>query len=170
MAESFKLYKLIVLYMLDKVDFPLTNSQVSEFILDEGYTTYFKLQQAISELAQSGCIREESTHSRTFLHLTEEGEETIHYFKGDISPAIQKDINDFLKDKKYDLKNEVSVKTDYYRTPAGEYAVQCQVLEQNAPLIDLTLTVPSEEEAQTISGNWAKKNQELYALIMEHLL
>ena len=36
MAESFKLYKLIVLYMLDKVDFPLTNSQVSEFILDEG--------------------------------------------------------------------------------------------------------------------------------------
>ena len=94
----------------------------------------------------------------------------IHYFKGDISPAIQKDINDFLKDKKYDLKNEVSVKTDYYRTPAGEYAVQCQVLEQNAPLIDLTLTVPSEEEAQTISGNWAKKNQELYALIMEHLL
>ncbi len=170
MAESFKLYKLIVLYMLDKVDFPLTNSQVSEFILDEGYTTYFKLQQAISELAQSGFIREESTHSRTFLHLTEEGEETIHYFKGDISPAIQKDINDFLKDKKYDLKNEVSVKTDYYRTPAGEYAVQCQVLEQDAPLIDLTLTVPSEEEAQTISGNWAKKNQELYALIMEHLL
>lgn len=170
MAESFKLYKLIVLYMLDKVDFPLTNSQVSEFILDEGYTTYFKLQQAISELTQSGFIREESTHSRTFLHLTEEGEETIHYFKGDISPAIQKDINDFLKDKKYDLKNEVSVKTDYYRTPAGEYAVQCQVLEQNAPLIDLTLTVPSEEEAQTISGNWAKKNQELYALIMEHLL
>lgn len=32
MAEAFKLYKLIILYMLDKVDFPLTNSQISEFI------------------------------------------------------------------------------------------------------------------------------------------
>ena len=40
MAEAFKLYKLIILYMLDKVDFPLTNSQISEFILNEGYTTY----------------------------------------------------------------------------------------------------------------------------------
>ena len=30
MAEAFKLYKLIILYMLDKVDFPLTNSQISE--------------------------------------------------------------------------------------------------------------------------------------------
>ena len=48
MDTSFKLYKLIVLYMLNKVDFPLTNAQISEFILDEGYTTYFKLQQAIS--------------------------------------------------------------------------------------------------------------------------
>ncbi len=41
MAKSFTLYKLIILYMLNKVDF-LTNSQISEFILDEGYTTYFK--------------------------------------------------------------------------------------------------------------------------------
>ena len=29
MAEAFKLYKLIILYMLDKVDFPLTNSQIA---------------------------------------------------------------------------------------------------------------------------------------------
>ena len=62
MAEAFKLYKLIILYMLDKVDFPLTNSQISEFILNEGYTTYFKLQQALSELLDSGFIREESAH------------------------------------------------------------------------------------------------------------
>ena len=68
MAEAFKLYKLIILYMLDKVDFPLTNSQISEFILNEGYTTYFKLQQALSELLDSGFIREESTHTRTFYH------------------------------------------------------------------------------------------------------
>ena len=67
MAEAFKLYKLIILYMLDKVDFPLTNSQISEFILNEGYTTYFKLQQALSELLDSGFIREESTHTRTFI-------------------------------------------------------------------------------------------------------
>lgn len=170
MAESFKLYKLIVLYMLDKVDFPLTNSQISEFVLDEGYTTYFKLQQAISELADSGFIREESTHSRTFFHLTEEGEETIHYFKDDISPAIQKDIDEFLKEKNYELKNEVSVKSDYFPGSGMEFTVRCQVIENNQPLIDLTLTVPSEAEAETISNNWSKKNQEIYALIMQNLL
>ncbi|MEO2240030.1 DUF4364 family protein [Dorea sp. YH-dor226] len=170
MTQSFKLYKLIILYMLNKVDFPLTNSQISEFILDEGYTTYFNLQQAISELIDSGFIREESTHSRTFYHLTEEGAETIHFFKNDISPAIQEDINAFLKAKQYELKNEVSVKSDYYKNSNREYSVRCQVLEHGFPLIDLTLTAPTEAEAETIANNWTKKNQEIYALIMTHLL
>ena len=42
--DTLMLYKLMVLYMLNKVDFPLTNSQISEFILDKGYTNYFSLQ------------------------------------------------------------------------------------------------------------------------------
>ena len=85
MAEAYKLYKLIILYMLDKVDFPLTNSQISEFILDEGYTNYFTVQQTISELVESGFIHEESTHSRTFYHLTDDGAQTLKFFKNDIS-------------------------------------------------------------------------------------
>ena len=92
--------------MLDKVDFPLTNSQISEFILNEGYTNYFTLQQTISELAESGFVREESTHSRTFYHLTEEGAQTLHFFKNDISPAIQDDIDTFLTKKTSIARNE----------------------------------------------------------------
>ncbi|MDO4311816.1 MAG: DUF4364 family protein [Eubacteriales bacterium] len=170
MAEPFTLYKLIILYMLDKVDFPLSNSQISEFVLDKEYTTYFKLQQALSELMDAGFIREERAHNRTIYHLTDDGASTIEYFRNNISHAIQKDINDYLKEKKYDLKNEVSVKTDYYRNTNREYSVHCQVMENTLPLIDLTITVPSEAEAKTVSDNWRKKNQEIYALIMAHLL
>ena len=32
--DSATLYKLMILYMLNKVDFPLTNSQISEFFLE----------------------------------------------------------------------------------------------------------------------------------------
>lgn len=170
MIETFKLYKLIILYMLEQVDFPLTISQISDFLLDEGYTTYFKMQQAVAELLESGFIREESTHNRTFYHLTEEGAATVQYFKNDISPDIQKDIHTFLKTRKYELKNEVSVKSDYYPISSGEYAVRCQVIEKGVPLIDLTLTAPTQSEAETISNNWAKRNQQIYAAIMKELL
>ena len=32
-TDSIVLYKLIILYMLDRVDFTLTNSQISDFVL-----------------------------------------------------------------------------------------------------------------------------------------
>ena len=163
MAEAFTLYKLIILYMLDKVDFPLTNSQISEFVL-------VKLQQALSELADSGLILKESTHNRTLFHLTEDGKGTIHLFQDKISKPIQDDIDHFLQTKQYDLKNEVSVKADYMKNAGEEYSVRCQVFENHEPLIDLTLSVPTEKEASAIALNWQKKNQVVYAWLMSQLL
>ena len=49
MATPFTVYKLIVLYMLQNTENTLTNSQISEFILDREYTTISILQQAISD-------------------------------------------------------------------------------------------------------------------------
>lgn len=170
MTETYTLYKLIILYMLEKVDFPLTTSQISEFILDQGYTNYFKLQQTLSDMISSDLIRAENTHNRTLYHLTENGAETIHYFRNKISTEIQHDIDEFLKEKKYDLKEEVSVKTDYYLTTTHEYEVRCQILEDGSSLIDLKLVVPTETEAETIANNWVNQHQELYTLLLTKLL
>lgn len=170
MTETFTLYKLIVLYMLERVDFPLTTSQISEFILDKGYTTYFKLQEALAEMVDSGLLRVETTHNRTLYHLTEGGEETIQFFKNKISPAIQKDIDEFLSEKRYDLKEEVAIKSDYYLNTNHEYEVQCQIVENGFSLIDLKLTVPTEVEAETIANNWTRQSQEIYTLLLTKLL
>ncbi|HIZ81855.1 DUF4364 family protein [Mediterraneibacter catenae] len=170
MAETFTLYKLIILYMLDKVDFPLTTSQISEFVLDKGYTSYFRLQEALSDLTDSDLIRPETTHNRTLYHLTENGAETILYFSNKISRAIREDIDDFLKEKQYDLKEEASVKADYYRNTGGEYEVSCQIQENGSSLIDLKLTVPTETEAEAIVNHWNAKSQEIYTLLLTNLL
>lgn len=170
MTESFTLYKLIVLYMLEKVDFPLTTSQISEFILDKGYTTYFKLQETLSEMVDSGLLRVETTHNRTLYHLTENGAETIQFFKNKISPAIQSDIDEFLKEKRYDLKEEVAIKSDYYLNTNHEYEVRCQIVENGFSLIDLKITVPTEIEAETIASNWSKESQEIYTSLLSQLL
>lgn len=156
--------------MLEKLNFPLTNGQISEFILDKGYTNYFTLQQTLAELVEANFIREETTHNRTLYHLTEEGTETIQFFKNNISAAIQKDIDTFIAEKRYELRDEVSVKADFYQNKNLEYDVRCQILENGAPLIDLTISVPTEDQAETVANNWSKKNQEIYAQIMAELL
>lgn len=170
MAETFTLYKLIILYMLNEVDFPMTTSQISEFVLDKGYTTYFKLQEALSDLTKSELIQPENTHNRTLYHLTEYGAETIHYFGKNISPAIRSDIDEFLKEKQYDLKEESSVRADYYLNTHHEYEVRCRIDENGSSLVDLKLTVPTEQEAEAIVNRWNAKSQEIYTLLLSNLL
>ena len=170
MAETYTLYKLIVLYMLDKVDFPLTTSQISEFILDKGYTTYFRLQETLSELTDSELLKIETTHNRTLYRLTETGADTFHFFSNKISPEIRTEIDDFLKEKQYDLKEEVAVKSDYYLKTDHQFEVQCQIVENGSSLIDMRITVPTEKEAKAIVNNWNLKNQEIYASLLSQLL
>ena len=70
LSDPITLYKLMILYMLDHVNFPLTNSQLTDFFLDHEYTTYFTLQQALNELKEAGLIRMESTHNSSRYEMT----------------------------------------------------------------------------------------------------
>lgn len=168
--SSSTLYKLIILYMLNKVSFPLTNAQISEFILDAGYTNYFHLQQAISEMTESRLVTTETIRNTTFYHMTEEGRSTLDFFGKEISEEIRKEIDAYLKENAYQLRNEAATQADYYKNTSQEFEVRCLVKERKGNLIDLTLTVPTEAAAKTICNNWPEKSQEIYAYLMQVLM
>lgn len=170
MAEAQTLYKLIVLSMLDRVDFPLTNAQISDFILTKEYTNYFTLQQVLAELTETGLAQVRTVRNSSYYHMTEKGKDTLNYFGNMVSSAIQEDIDKYFKDNAIALKDETSVRADYYENNNEEYSVRLQVLERDFPVIDLTLTVPTEAQADSVCNHWKKKNQKLYAYLMQELL
>ena len=170
MAETLTLYKLIILCMLDKVEFPLSNAQISEFILEKEYTDYFTVQQAVSELLDAGLIRLVPLRSTSLYRITPEGEKTLAYFGKKISSPIREDIDSFLAQRRLALRNAHSTPADYYRTPSGKFAARCRVLEKDSALIDLTLTLPTQQQAEAVCSHWKEKSQELYAAIMSALL
>lgn len=104
MADPNTIYKMTVLTMLDKVDFPLSNTQLSNFFLEQNYTDYFTVQQVISGLLDSELIRFESTHNNTQYHITPLGKETLKYFADKITPAIEADITAYFEKNKMQLK------------------------------------------------------------------
>ena len=170
MADTFTLYKLIILYMLDKVRFPLSNAQLSEFILEKEYTDYFTVQSALSELTETGFLKINTVRNTSLYDITEEGRKTLSYFQNRLSSDIREEIDSFLSEHSFELRHETSTPADYYRTPEGDYAVRCRVLERDSVLIDLTVTVPVKEQAEAVCSHWRNKSQSLYAFIMKELL
>lgn len=170
MAEPFTIYKLTILNMLDKVDFPLSNTQLTDFFLEHEYTDYFRVQQVISDLLDAELIRTESTHNNTHYYITAAGKETLNLLKDKISDAIELDIINYFAENKLELRNDNSIIADYYRTPNRDFAVRCQYRQKDTNLIDLTLTVKTKEQAEAICNNWKKQNEEVYMYLMDILM
>ena len=148
----------------------MSNGQLSLFILESEYTDYFTVQTALSELSETGFLRVKTVRNTSLYRITEEGRKTLSYFIQKISPAIREEIDSFLQEHSYELRNEISTPADYYKTDSGEFAARCRVLEKDSVLIDLTLTVPVKEQAEAICSHWRDKSQSLYASIMKELL
>ena len=83
---------------------------------------------------------------------------------------IKSDVLKFFEQNKLELRQENSILADYYKTTYQKYAVRCQVRSDGAPLIDLTISVSTKEQAETICNNWKNLNEDVYALLMDLLL
>jgi len=162
LQDPLTLYKLMILYMLDRVKFPITTAQISNYILEKEYTNFLTLQQVISELTEANLIDARTVNNRTHLQITDEGRETLYYFDNRINDTIKAEINDYFHDNEFDLREEVSVLSNYYKSTSGEYEAHLIAKERGNNLVEIKLSVPTKEVAESICDNWQKKNQEVY--------
>lgn len=169
-SEPLTLYKLMILYMLKQVKFPLSNSQMSNFFLTKEYTGYFTLQQALSELLEAHLVKSESAHNSSRYQITREGEETLAFFGNQLSNDIVADIRQFLSENRALLREEVSLSADYYKSTNRDYTVHCEIREGKIPLFSMELSVPAKNQAEAICLNWKQHNQEIYAFVMNTLM
>ena len=168
--ESLMLYKLIILYILDSVEFPLTNNQITSFILEKEYTNYLNIQEAIGELLEDEYLEAESERLKQFYQITESGREALSLFRSSIFPGIRSEIDAYLKEHQYQLREEVTVRSNFYRAKGGDYVVHLRILERKSAIIDLKIPVLTQVEANQLCKNWEEKNAELYAYILSNLL
>lgn len=167
--EPLTLYKLIVLYMLNRVSFPLTRVQVGDFILEKEYTNFLTLQQVFSELIDTGLVEAKAIRNRTHLVLTEEGRKTLQFFESRIGDTIKAEIDSYFSDHELELRNEVSITGNYYKSTNGEFEADLIARDKGIELVHIKICVPLEEMAADICDNWQKKNQEIYRYLTEQL-
>ena len=169
MQTAFTTNKLIVLYMLQNSSVALSNSAMCDYILEQEWSDYFRLQQSISELVDSGLIVQQVRSGKTFYQITEEGRITLSYLEQDLQMDLRRRIQTFLKQNDAAAEQEVTCTADYYAEGKG-YTVRCRIIRQKSILLELTMAAPSPEAAKEICRNWPERGVPVYEKIMEELL
>lgn len=164
------IYKLIVLYMLSKVDALLPSGIIYDYVTNHGYTNYFTLQSALGDLLQANLIAEDNTYRQSYYGLTDAGRETLTLFGTTLSLDIRREARNYLKARKYDILDETSLVSDYCRTEDGSYLATCTLREDTQVLFQLKLNVATESDAMKVCNNWHGQSATLYQQAMAQLL
>ena len=170
MVDSSTIYKLMILYMLKKVNFPLSNPQMWTFFEQKGYTTYFTFQQVIGQLKDANLLSEESVRNMVLYEITPQGEDALYYFSNDISTPIKDEIDAYLSENRFQMRNETGITADYHRTEDRDYIVHTKVREGKTTLFEMNINVPTEEQAKVLCEHFEENAQTIYAYVMKHLM
>lgn len=163
------LYRLIVLYMISESNDPLSNTQITGFILEKEYTNYFVLQETIANLLDAKLIISESVHGNTLYYLTDEGRKTLSYFDEKISDSIKEDVLDFLENANLYYDEPVAL-SGYEKTGDNKYDVTCSIKNRKKTLLQIMISVSTEEQADAICRNWNEQYINTYTGILDLLL
>ena len=169
MQEPLTLYKLMILYMLDASTTPLSKIMISDCFIELNYTDYMTTQTAIGELKEGGFLEIKSEGKTSYVSISSEGRKTLSLFLGNLNDAIRRDINEYLTVHNKELRDASSVSADYSRPITGEFEAHLVAKHRDVNLIELSLTVPTEEMAASICDNWLKSSAEVYAYLTEKL-
>ena len=105
--------KLLLLHILKELNRPISNTQLTEIVLENNLINYFTLQQYISELDSSEFIRYEDINEKKLIVLTKKGENVLSFFKDRISPSKISIINNYINEKIELIKKELTIQSDY---------------------------------------------------------
>ena len=78
--------KLLVLYVIKSLKQPISNTQLTEIILENNFINYFTLQQYISELEYSNFVKYIEKNEKKLISITDKGEKVLSFFNDRIAP------------------------------------------------------------------------------------
>ncbi|MBD7910119.1 MULTISPECIES: DUF4364 family protein [Clostridium] len=161
--------KLLLLYILSELKTPISNTQLTEIVLENNFINYFTLQQYISELELSKFISYKNINEKKLLILTEKGENVLSLFNDRLSPSKIAIFDNYIKDKIDLIKKELTIQSDYTIAKNDSFLVDLKALEDNLTLMELKLSVPTRKQAVSLCSKWQENPSDLYNKIINLL-
>ncbi len=163
--------KLLLLYLIDKMDMPLTNSQISQFILEESFMTYYVLQQTLSEMVADGYLEKALDNNATRYNITQEGITTLEYFEKHLSIEDRAKIVKFVSSNRRTIKKDFETTANYFYDHVNdEFTVKCGIYEDDRTLMEINVSVVNREQAKLICNNWKQNVSLMYQNILMKLI
>lgn len=168
-SETLAENKVLILYILDKLDKPINNESLLKLVLSVQEMNYFYFQQFLLDLLENKYIIGYTKEDDTMYKITDSGKNTLS-LTNDLLPGILKlKIDNALKTGVEEVQNSIHAISEFIPRSEDDFIVKCKLIENNVTVFEIKLSADSREQAKLIAEKWENNNQEIYPIVMELL-
>ena len=155
--------KIFILFLLDELRYPLNEAVIAEIVGENGYVGQFDFKECFSELVERGHITVQPSSKKGG-----EEEYLISPLGHMVASELQGSLHNYIREKtRISALKRLSFyrrgaeeKCSVSRTDDGRYAVRCEIIEKGTSLLDVTVMVLSEAEAEKIRDHFLERPEE----------
>ena len=156
--------RLIILYILYKFQIAINQDNLTEIILETTPIKWLEVQPLITELIQNQLIDQIENK----LEISGKGYEIVENYQSDILISIRENIDQYYKKNLDKITSNISIVANFKKVNQS-YSVHLFLSELNESLLELTLSVPTREMAESICTKFKKDTTQIYRSIIKIL-
>ena len=161
--------KLILLYVLDKMEIPLTENSILEICSSQNnWINWMACKDLLSQLIEAKFIYKPNTDSdESRYNITVSGRGCLSQFYTKIPASLRDNIARFAQENKMQFKRNQEYVAKSYKNEDGSYTVDLKILEPLTTEAIFTLSVKTDTRHNATLA--CKKWRELAANVYEYV-
>lgn len=169
MDEGLADNKLLILYILQKINHPVNYKELLELVISISDMNYFDFQQFLQDLLDDRFILKYIQNDDEIIELTEEGKNALELTIDMLPGIIKLKVDSSFKEEYNKIKDEFSVYARYTPITETNFTVTCKIIENSQTIFNLETCADSKEQAKQIVNNWNKNAEKIYPEILRLL-
>ena len=159
--------KVLVLFVMAKVNYPVTVQQIYELCYQDDCLSYFDVCTAVPELVASTHLRELENDC---YEITEKGKADGSLTQDSIAFSVRQRAENAVARFNRQIRRSSFVKTQIIERENKDFSVIMALDDELGNLMTLELLAPNQRQAVRLAKLFEKKAEMVYNLTMEELL
>ena len=166
--------KLILLYVLDKMEIPLTENSILEICSSQNnWVNWMDCKELLQQLIQAKFVYKPSTENdENRYNITVTGRECLSQFYTRIPASLRDKIATFAHENKMLFKRNQEYVAKSYKNEDGSYTIDLKILEPltTDSIFSLTLKTDTRHSATTACKRWREQAPTIYEYLYNKII
>lgn len=169
------LCKLILLFTLEKMEFPLTEKTIFDICYTKNnWISYMDCKEYLYKLVESALIyKTEGRDGEERYNITYDGRNCLNHFYTKLNDSLREQITEYTKANRMHFKRAQEFVSTFFKSEDGSYIVVLKIRSDSIlaePLFEIKIKAPTRQSASEACKRWQQQAHTAYENIYDLLI